>query len=71
MTVKKLNGSNNSRKENMSNKSFLNEFSKIQKALIEYSEMAYYECENDVNQALFEIFFFLKYNTEYNDWKTS
>ena len=71
MTTKKLNAYNNSRKKNMRNTSFKNEFLKIQKVLIEYCETTFFECKNDETQALLEIFFSLKYNTEYNDWKTS
>jgi hypothetical protein len=33
-------------------------------------EMTYFECPNDVDQALFEIMFWLRFDTQFNEWKT-
>ena len=65
-----LGRSERKRLENMNDPSFFNKFRSNQKFLSEQCELSYFLCENDENQALLEILFWLRFRTQLNEWKT-
>ena len=70
MTSIGLDRSNVKRIDNMRDPSFLEKFCSNQNFLREQCEVSYYLCENDADQALLEILFWLRFKTKFNEWKT-
>lgn len=58
------------RRENMRDPSFLAKFRSNQEFLREQCELSYFLCENNEDQALLEILFWLRFRTQFNEWKT-
>lgn len=59
------------RKRNMSDKKlFEPRFREYQAYLRDDCEVAYFSCDNDEEQALLEIMFWLRFRTQFNEWKT-
>lgn len=65
-----LNRNGVKRNTNMDDNDFLEQFRTNQDFLRQECELSYCLCENNENQALLEIFFWLRFKTAFNDWKT-
>lgn len=65
-----LNRSDFKRNENMGDSSFLEQFRSNQNLLREQCELSYFLCDNNEDQALLEILFWLRYRTQFNEWRT-
>lgn len=65
-----LGQSNLKRLENMRDPSFFDKFRSNQNFLREQCELSYFLCENNEDQALLEILFWLRFRTQFNDWIT-
>lgn len=73
ITALSLGVMDNPRAENMGDEranGFKDVFKRNQAYLRDECEMAYYPCPNNEEQALLEILFSLRFNTQFNDWKT-
>jgi hypothetical protein len=70
ITSEGLNKCDSKRQDNMSNCTFKTQFCSNQAYIRDHCEMSYYLCENNEEQALLEILFWLRFKTQFNDWKT-
>lgn len=70
ITCNKLNAAGQTRDANMDNPAFLEEFETIRVFLANNIRVAFFREENPVRQALLEILFSQRFESDFNEWET-